>query len=700
VAIWVIVPILCFSWLLAPFQVRTAVPLPPASGSVQAVPSMRLSASGGYLVDPLDRPVFLAGDSPWSLIAGVSLEDANLYLENRAAKGFNVIMVNLIEAKFTSHAPRNYYNQPPFIRSGDFTTPNEDYFSHADAVINLAAQKGITVLLDPLYLGWECGDQGWCRDVRAAPGSQMQFWGRYLGNRYKDFPNIIWLIGADTNPFTYGVEGKLLEMVAGIKEYDTAHLMTAHTAPGSSAQDTWGRPFWLNLNTVYHYGIDALLSMAREQFRRPQALPLFMLESAYEREHDSTPASLRQQAYGGVLWGGTLGSFFGNCPLWSLGYNAGFCGPADWKAQLDSAGSVQFGYFASVMRSRRFWLLVPDHEHTVLTAGYGSGPALATTARASDGSSILAHIPTRRPVTIDMSKIADASGQAQCSWYNPRNGQATVIGTYPNRGSRTFTPPDDSDWLLLVDSTGAGAAGPLAAVSAASYVPGGSLAPGMIAAAYGDHLAPTVETAPPSGPLPTSLARTSVEIADSRGARFSAPLWFVSPRQINFLVPEQTALGPVTLNVVQDAQVVATGTLRLEAVAPGLFTMNADGRGVPAALAVSAKADGTTSWQYVFNAGCEAGSCQPVPIDLGSGSDQVYLQLYGTGIRGRSALAAVTAGIGGFEAPVEYAGPVAGMSGLDQVNLRLPGILRGSGEVDIVLSVDGRAANTVRVFLK
>jgi uncharacterized protein (TIGR03437 family) len=567
-------------------------------------------------------------------------------------------------------------------------------------VISLAGEKGITVLLDPIYLGYACGDQGWCAQVQAASLSEMRAWGRYVGNRYRDFPNIIWLIGADANPFTYNVAEKLRQVVAGIKESDPGHLMTAHTAPGTSAQDIWSGEAWLNLNTIYQYGISELLTMAREEYSRPNARPLFMMESAYEREHDSTPASLRQQAYSGVLWGGTLGSIFGNCPLWSLGYNAGFCAVANWKDQLDSPASVQFGYFASLMRSRRFWLLVPDHNHAVMTDGYGSGSTLATTARASDGSGILAYIPTPRQVTIDMSKIADASGRAKCSWYNPRSGETTPIGTYSNGGSREFTPPDANDWVLVIDSSGAGSTRPLTTVSAASFTPAGLLAGATIAAGYGDDLVAAVEVAPSVGPLPTSLAETSVDVTDARGVRLAAPLWFVSPTQVNFLIPEGTALGQATLAVVRQSQTVASGTLQIEAVAPGLFTMNANGQGVPVGLALFVKGDGTQTWQYVFNAGCLVGSCQPIPIDLGLSTDQVYLQLYGTGIRGRTSLGAVTAKIGGVDGPVEYAGPVAGMSGLDQVNVHVPRTLIGRGDVDLVLTVDGKTANTVRVSIK
>ena len=243
-------------------------------------------------------------------------------------------------------------------------------------------------------------------------------------------------------------------------------------------------------------------------------------------------------------------------------------------------------------------------------------------------------------------------------------------------------------------------ASPFATVSAASFTPSVALAPGVIAAGYGTNLVSTIEIAPATGPLPTVLAQTSVTVRDSAGVERTAPLWFVSPTQINYYIPEGTALGLATITVVRDSLMIASGTLKIDHVAPGLFAMNADGQGVPAALAVFAKADGSQTWQYVFNTGCLPGSCQPVPLDLGVATDKVFLQLYGTGIRGRSSLAAVIAKMGGVDALVEYAGPVSGMVGLDQVNLRVPRSLMGRGQVDIILTMDSKTTNTVAVNFK
>jgi len=136
---------LCFS----PFaQTNYEYPVKPAPGN-------------HFLTDQEGTPFFWSGDAAWSLIVQLSKEDAEFYLDNRQAKGFNVLMVNLIEHRFCTNAPNNFYNEPPFTGKM-FTTPNEKYFAHADYVIKAAAKRGIIVLLFPMYLGYDCGIDGWC----------------------------------------------------------------------------------------------------------------------------------------------------------------------------------------------------------------------------------------------------------------------------------------------------------------------------------------------------------------------------------------------------------------------------------------------------------------------------------------------------------------------------------------------------------
>lgn len=220
-----------------------------------------------------------------------------------------------------------------------------------------------------------------------------------------------------------------------------------------------------------------------------------------------------------------------------------------------------------------------------------------------------------------------------------------------------------------------------------------------IAAGFGQGLAATTESAPAT-PLPTTLAGTSVKVKDSAGTERLAPLFFVSPSQINFLIPLGTANGAANINVVRGETISATGTVQIVTVAPGLFAANANGQGVAAAVALRVKSDNSQSSEPVAEFNVAQNRFVARPIDLGDASDQVFLILFGTGLRNRSSLAEVTATVGGITAEVSFAGAQGDFAGLDQANLRLPRSLSGRGEVDVVLLVDGKPANTVKVTIR
>ena len=232
------------------------------------------------------------------------------------------------------------------------------------------------------------------------------------------------------------------------------------------------------------------------------------------------------------------------------------------------------------------------------------------------------------------------------------------------------------------------------AVNAASSVR--NAAAEMILSLYGSNFASSTVAADRT-PLPTTLAGTSVKVTDALRVERFASLFFVSPGQINLTVPAGTAPGAATLTVTRADGASGSTPVQIDPVAPGLFTANSDGRGAPAALATRFAASGAQTQIPVFQCGAQPGSCAPVPMSPGAESDQLILLLFGTGIRGRSDPGAVRATIGGAEANVLFAGPQGTFVGLDQVNVRIPRSLLGRGEVDLVLTVDGRAANTIRV---
>ncbi len=241
--------------------------------------------------------------------------------------------------------------------------------------------------------------------------------------------------------------------------------------------------------------------------------------------------------------------------------------------------------------------------------------------------------------------------------------------------------------------------GTLANVSASSFRPNAELAVESIASAFGSSLA-IVTQAATTQPLPTVFFGTRVTVRDSTGMERDASLFFVSPGQVNYQVPPGTAPGNATVIVTSADGNAASGNLTIAQVAPGLFAANANGQGVAAAVVQRRNAAGQDSFEPVAVFDLVTNQFVARPIDLGPETDQVFLLLFGTGFRFRSALSAVTARIGGMDAQVTFAGAQTGLVGLDQCNLRLPRSLAGRGDVEIVLTVDGKTANRVRVTIR
>src|SRR5262249_50537633 len=191
-------------------------------------------------------------------------------------------------------------------------------------------------------------------------------------------------------------------------------------------------------------------------------------------------------------------------------------------------------------------------------------------------------------------------------------------------------------------------AGLIATVSAASFSRT-EVAPESIASTFGASLSDISATAM-TLPLPTTLAGTSVKIQDASAQEILAPLFFVSPGQINFQIPPGTAPGAANVIVTNGNGVVSSGPVQIAPVAPGLFAANANGQGVAAAVALRIKADGTSTYEPVAQFDNSQNKFVAIPIDLGpdmgNASDRLFLILYGTGFRFRSDLSRVTAHFG------------------------------------------------------
>jgi len=238
------------------------------------------------------------------------------------------------------------------------------------------------------------------------------------------------------------------------------------------------------------------------------------------------------------------------------------------------------------------------------------------------------------------------------------------------------------------------APGAVKTTSAASFA-GTTVSPESIAAAFGSKLAGAVVSTT-SEQLSQTLGGTTLTVRDSAGVLRLGRLFFVSPGQANFEVPAATAPGEATVTIYPGSGLVDSGPVTIKNTAPGIFTANGNGGGVPAALAIRVAPDGTQSPVNVFQCN-SSGACSPAPIAMGA--DRIFVSLYGTGVRKRTSLENTVCTVGGVAAPVSFAGS-QGIIGLDQVNIEIPASVRGRGEVQLVLRVDGETSNTVTLNIQ
>jgi uncharacterized protein (TIGR03437 family) len=237
-------------------------------------------------------------------------------------------------------------------------------------------------------------------------------------------------------------------------------------------------------------------------------------------------------------------------------------------------------------------------------------------------------------------------------------------------------------------------------LNSASYI-GTILAPDSLVTAYGANLATTTVIA--SNPYPTSLGNTTVKVKDVAGIERFAQIAFVSPTQVNYVMPNGTAYGSAIVTITNGNLVASLGGVQVTAVGPGTFSANGSGSGVANGSFIRLDANGQ---QYYSSNIAQWSAVQSqfifTPLSLGPVGDHAFLLLSGTGVRYRSSIYKVTARIAGVRTPVTYAGAdPQGTTGLDQIKLGpIPRSLIGYGVAGVVITVDGRVTNTVQVQIQ
>lgn len=407
---------------------------------------LRIESGKNYPVDREGHPFFMHGDSPWSLIGDLTDEDAYLYLEDRKARGFNTVLVNLIEHRFSRNAPADAYGDRPFADNQDFVVPNEAYFAHADRILQRACDLGFLVLLAPAYLGYGGGGDGWYQEMAAAGAGELAAYGHFVGRRYRRFDNIMWVNGGDYNP----ADKDLVRALAkGIMDEDPDALSTFHGHSDTAPLDFWGPETWLKVNNVFTYG--PVYTTAIREYDLARGMPFFLIETAYEFEYDADEYRIRVQAYQAIL-SGAFGHLYGNNPIWH------FDGPGlhqqtmEWKEALDSPGAKSMEVLIAFISSIKWWLLEPDSKNRFLVDGMGKDMGRAVAAMAKDGSYAVVYMPSNEAVTVDLAQLSETIVHAR--WRDPTSGELTDVEGSPFKAERTtFKPPELNsrgypDWIL------------------------------------------------------------------------------------------------------------------------------------------------------------------------------------------------------------------------------------------------------------
>lgn len=431
------------------------------SGTVSAQ-QLKVSENGRYLEAKNGKPFFYLGDTAWELFHRLDRAEADLYLEDRASKGFTVIQAVVLAERDGLNDPNPYGETPLF--DNDPTKPNEKYFEHVDYIVNKAESLGLVVGMLPTWGAY------WSylnKDNVIFNHKNALEYGEYLGRRYKDKP-IIWILGGDRN-ITNKEERKIIEaMVQGLRKGDEGnHLITFHPMGPGLSSDYFHDVAWLDFNMYQssHAARDHDNGLyAEHDYRLEPTKPTLDGEPRYERipvgfyfkdsdridRFDDYDA--RQAAYWSIL-SGACGHTYGNNSIWQMyseEHKPVLWAKISWDMAIHHPGSWQMGYMKKMFTSREFQKLVPNKD--IVVDGPSTGGGKIKAALANDRSFAIVYSPRGEHFSI-YKNVLNAEKLREI-WFDPRYGVEHVIHTSGTKGIQTYTPPSSgrgNDWVLIIE---------------------------------------------------------------------------------------------------------------------------------------------------------------------------------------------------------------------------------------------------------
>ncbi len=429
--------------------------------------NLKVSENKRFLIFEDGTPFFYLGDTAWELFHRSNREDTEKYLENRRKKGFTVIQ-SVVLAEFDGLNTPNAYGERPLIDNNP-TKINDKYFRHIDWVVKEAERKGLFIGMLPTW-----GDK-WNKKWGIGPEiftpENARIFGEILGERYRNSPNLIWILGGDRHIDEVKHMQIIRSMAEGIKKGDKgSHLITFHPQGGRGSSEYFHNEEWLDFNmrqNGHNPHFTGVYENTSKDYGLTPVKPVIDGEPLYEdhpvefnaeKYGHSTSADVRRPLYWN-LFSGAFGHTYGHHSVWQMWQFERV--PVNtpllpWDEAIDQPGAWQMQYARRLIESRPFLTRIPDDSVIVFdevkTSVPGAGRYRFVATRDIYGSFAMVYAPVSKPFTVRLDVIKGENVIAW--WYNPRNGKAIKAGKYFNHGTYRFTPPElgeNLDWILVLD---------------------------------------------------------------------------------------------------------------------------------------------------------------------------------------------------------------------------------------------------------
>lgn len=454
--------IVCLLFILAgPFPV-TAV------GPWEAHGPLRVTEDGHRVQHEDGTPFFFMADTAWKL-RSLSKAEIDVYLSDRAAKEFNVVMASFMGDRDQAFTGARPYAQVQLA---------EAWWAHNDYIVDKAAENGLYVVV---IAGWGNHFQQLFADMPQG----MYEYGRILGRRYRDKPNVIYFVSAEFYKIRRRYDGKPLsadqqhwfnQLGRGIRSVDKTHPISIHGFPnrGPVGQPStyFQKESWCDFYAVQTHNFQETIrpTLSHDWDLTNPTKPTVNAEAGYEnmnkqlhpwiRKHAAVALfdsgwGQRFQAYWSVFFGG-FGFAYGNDYLWEM------TDPQDadgvlYRPALDAPGARSMKYLRRLMQLR-INSAVPDQSLITSPLGTDEGgdstvpPDLCCALRDREGQWALVYTTLGKDFTLDLARLKVKRLRAR--WYNPRNGTYQEAGSYGATGHQAFDPPGQpgkaGDWILVL----------------------------------------------------------------------------------------------------------------------------------------------------------------------------------------------------------------------------------------------------------